>query len=108
MATSKRRSIRFTLDLPADLHKALKRYAVETDMHASEILRDLLSEFLAAKRAGDAAVEAAVYKRGYQDGSAAERDRIVQVLQPPTVARPGLPTSPPTLRVPPSVPKPGC
>jgi hypothetical protein len=100
MGTPKRRSTRFTLDLERDLHRALKRYAVENDMHASDILRDLLTEFLAAKRAGDAAVEAAVYRRGYQDGTAAERQRIVQAVQTPMPNRPGLPTSPPSRNLP--------
>lgn len=114
--TTRRGTIRFTLDLPRDLHKALRRYAVETDMHASEILRELLRDFLASKAAGDRAVEAALYRRGYDAGAAAERDRIAQAIQITRTNRPGLPTSPPASRQstaqPPSEksdrPAPGC
>lgn len=96
MATTKRGITRFTLDLPRDLHKALRRYAFENDMHAAELLRELLRDFLASKTAGDKAVEVAVYRRGYDAGAAAERDRIAEAIQLTTVDRPGLPTSPPT------------
>lgn len=107
MATSRRGTTRFTLDLPRDLHKALRRYAVENDMHASDILRELLRDFLASKTAGDKAVEAALYRRGYDAGAAAERDRIAQAIQLTRSDRPGLPTAPPINRSVPDSPLPG-
>jgi hypothetical protein len=94
MGTPQSGYTRLTVDLPRETHRALRRYAFENEISAADVIRALLGEFLQAKRAGDAAVEAAIYRRGFDAGTTAERERITQVLHPP---RPGLPTQPPTV-----------
>lgn len=102
MGTPQSGYTRLTVDLPRDTHRALRRYSFEHEVSAADVVRTLLSEFLEAKRAGDAAVEATIYRKGFEAGTVAERDRIARVIHPP---RPGLPTSPPT-RQPPGDPVP--
>lgn len=89
------------------MHKALRRYAVENDMHAAEVMRDLLGDFLESKMAGDQAVETAIFRRGFEAGTAAERQRIASAIQPPLGHRRGIPTSPPFPRVGPGTAAPG-
>lgn len=38
------RRVRFTLDLDPEQHKALKRFALEADADASEVMRTLLAQ----------------------------------------------------------------
>lgn len=92
MGTPQSGYTRLTVDLRRETHRALRRYSFEHDVSAADVVRALLSEFLEAKTAGDAAVEAAIYRKGFEAGTVAERERIAHVIQAP---RPGLPTRPP-------------
>lgn len=99
MTNSRRGPVRFTLDLSPSLHKALRRYGIDNGMHASEVLRQLLGDFLEAQVAGDKAVEAAIFRRGVEAGAARERERIAEAIQPLAPEGRGLPTKPPVPRV---------
>ena len=94
MGTPQSGYTRLTVDLPRETHRALRRYSFENEVSAAEVVRALLAEFLDAKRAGDAAVEAAIYRKGFEAGTTAERERISEAIQTP---RTGLPTRPPAL-----------
>ena len=108
MTNARRRPVRFTLDLSPPLHRALRRYALDNDIHASDVVRQLLGDFLEAQVAGDKAVEAAIFRRGIEAGVARERERIAEAIQPLQTDRPGLPTKPPVPRDPTGTAGPGA
>jgi hypothetical protein len=99
-----RETVRFTLDLPGDLHRRFRMKAIEEGVHAAVVCRELLDRWVAG---ADDAMSDDALREAFLAGVRQERARVLAVVTEAAPAsraaarsdakagRGGLPTRPP-------------
>jgi hypothetical protein len=75
MPRDQSKPVRFTVDLPGDMHYRLRMTAIQNGVHASAIVRDLIEQWMHGTPADADALRAA-----HAAGVQAERKRILSAV----------------------------
>ena len=97
MPRQSREVVRFTLDLPSDLHRKMRVKAFEQDVHAAEVCRELIGQWVDGVEAD---LNTDALREAYASGVRAERERVLRAVTGVVDGRAvGLPTQRPVSRV---------